>query len=188
MDRQTERFYDLIWPHRSALLRTAQVLVGGIHEAEDLTQETLVKAFRSIDRFQNGTDAKRWLMTILRNTRIDRLRAAAGTRAVSLKELPMEPAGEAADGGGGADEPAWENPQEILERFADQDIIRALQGLPEEVRWTLLLVDVEGLNQEEAAAILEVPVGTVKSRAHRGRGMLRRALLPVAKDRRYIHE
>jgi RNA polymerase sigma-70 factor (ECF subfamily) len=67
-------------------------------------------------------------------------------------------------------------------------MIRALQRLPEEIRWTLLLVDVEGMDHADAAAVLGVPVGTVKSRAHRGRAMLREALLPMARDLRLIPE
>ena len=145
-----------------------------------------MKAFRSIDRFQTGTDAKNWLMTILRNTRIDQLRAMAGIKAVSLDEMPIEPA--AAASGEDADETRWQNPQEVLDRFGDREIIQALQCLSEEDRWTILLVDVEGLDHQEAATILDVPVGTIKSRTHRGRSRLRQALLPVAKDRRYIHE
>ena len=180
----TKRFYDLIWPHRSAVLRTAQLLVSSVHDAEDLSQETMMKAFRSVDHFRPGTDAKKWLMTILRNTRIDRLRAAGGSKALSLDQLVVEPAEGAAPE---AEEP-WEKPQDILAGFADRDIIDALQRLTEEDRWTLLLVDVEGLDQQEAAKILDVPVGTIKSRAHRGRKLLRQALLPVAKKRRLIHE
>jgi RNA polymerase sigma-70 factor (ECF subfamily) len=67
-------------------------------------------------------------------------------------------------------------------------MIQALQRLPEEIRWTLLLVDVEGMDHADAAAVLGVPVGTVKSRAHRGRAMLREALLPMARDLRLIPE
>ncbi len=190
MDPQeaTKRFYDLIWPQRAAVLRIAQILARNIHEADDLAQETMIKAFKAVDRFQPGTDAKKWLMTILRNARIDRLRILAATaRDISLDQLPLEPAEASAPEGGEAVD-VLENPQDVLNRFADQDIIDALQCLSEEVRWTLLLVDVEELTHDEVATILDVPVGTIKSRTHRGRAMLRRALLPMAKDRRLIRE
>ena len=187
LDQQeaTKRFYDLIWPHRSAVLRTAQLLVSNVHDAEDLAQEAMTKAFAAADHFQAGTDAKKWLMTILRNARIDRLRTSGGDKPVSLDQLFAEPA---QDSKATEAHDTWEKPQDILDQFADQDIIRALQRLSEEDRWTLLLVDVEGLDHQEAARILDVPVGTIKSRTHRGRKLLRQALLPLAKERRFIHE
>jgi RNA polymerase sigma-70 factor (ECF subfamily) len=188
LDQQeaTKRFYDLVWPHRSALLRVAQVLTHDVHDAEDLTQDTLVKAFRAIEQFGAGTDSKKWLLSILRNTRIDRLRASASSaKDISLDQFAVDIADarpqQSTEGDGG-----WENPAEILNEFSDALVIDALQGLPEEVRWTLLLLDVEDLKLEEAATILGVPLGTVKSRAHRGRALLRQALVAIAQDRRLI--
>ena len=184
----TARFYECVWPHRSALLRVAQILTHDLHDAEDLTQEALIKAFRAIEQFELGTDAKRWLLCILRNTRIDRLRASAATAGdVSLDQFP---AGFADDRvhSDELEDREWQNPQEILNQFSDETVIAALQRLPEEVRWTLLLVDVEELKQEEAATILDVPLGTVKSRVHRGRALLRQALAAVARERRLVPE
>ena len=178
-----ERFYELIWPHASVVLRTARILTGRDADAEDLAQETMLKAFKALDSFRDGTDARAWLLAILRNARIDRLRtaaAAAAKRDVSLDALPYEPA---EDDRGGADDVAWEQPQEILEALGDHDIIAALQRLPEDIRWTLLLCDVEGVEQSDAAQVLDVPTGTIKSRLHRGRAMLRVALEPLARDR-----
>ena len=180
----TKRFYEWMWPLRADVLRTSQILTGNLTEAEDLAQETLLKAFRFIDRFSPATDAKAWLMTILRNTRIDRLRAAKAAATISLDDLTVEPAQEEAE----LPAISWEQPQEVLNGFSDQQMIDALQAMPEEIRWTLLLVDVEGLEQTEVARILEVPVGTIKSRAHRGRAMLRKVLLPMARDRRLVDE
>ncbi len=70
--------------------------------------------------------------------------------------------------------------------FTDAQVIEALWALPEEIRWTLLLVDVEQLDVREAAEVLEVPVGTIKSRSHRGRRMLRERLLPLAREMRIV--
>src|SRR5262249_5239629 len=159
---------------------------GQTADAEDLAQETMLKAFRGIDSFKEGTDAKAWLMTILRNARVDRLRAAGSLeREMSLEGLGVEP--ETPDAAG---ELEWqvlcEEPDEILNTLADQEIIDALRGLPGDLRWTLLLVDVEGVDHAEAARILGVPVGTIKSRTHRGRAMLRERLLPLAKERRMV--
>ena len=82
----------------------------------------------------------------------------------------------------------WRSPRDVLESFSDEQVISALQGLPEEMRWTLLLLDVEGLEQADVAKTLEIPVGTVKSRAHRARAMLRTALTPLARERRLIRD
>jgi len=186
------RFYDLLWPHVQAVLRVARILCGGgdTAEAEDLAQDTMLKAYKAIEQFRPGTDAKAWLLTILRRTRIDRLRspATAPPRELSLNALDVDPI-EAPTREEGTDREAlWERPDAALAAFGDQQIIDALQELPEEIRLTLLLVDVEGLDHRDAAAVLDVPVGTIKSRAHRGRAMLRGALLPVAREMRLIRD
>lgn len=167
-----ERFYDEIWPHADVLLRTAEVLSRHQQEAEDLVQETLLKAFRSIDQLKPGTKPRAWLMTILRNTHVDRVRLRVGKSAISLASLE-------------ADFPA--NPEtevipdaemeSLLERLGDEQLIAALRDLPPEICWSVLLVDVEGLTYAEAAEILDVPAGTAKSRVFRGRAMLRNAIL-----------
>ena len=179
----TRRFYDLVWPHRAAVLRLALILSGNDAEADDLAQETLMKAFRGLDRLRDETDVRAWLLTILRHTRVDRIRAAAAHVEVSLENLASEPAAAEAH-----ETQLVENPQALLEAFSDRQVIEALQRLPEEIRWSLLVVEVEGLSLEDAARLLEVPTGTIKSRLHRGRAMLKRALLPVARDRRLVSE
>jgi RNA polymerase sigma-70 factor (ECF subfamily) len=184
----TRQFHALVWPCLAEVLRTAQILTGNTAEAEDLAQETMLKAFRAIGQFRPGTDVKRWLMTILRNARVDRLRAGAASRAnVSLEALGTDPEGDESDATEAATV-AWEHPSDVLDGFADREVIDALNRLPEEIRWTLLLVDVEHLDHREAGQILGVPVGTIKSRTHRGRAMLREALLPLARDRRLVRE
>jgi RNA polymerase sigma-70 factor (ECF subfamily) len=177
----TQRFYDLVVPQAQMVLRVARCLLRDPGAADDLAQETMIKAYKAIDRFQEGTDVRAWLMTILRNARIDFLRsAAAGVRDLSLDDSGIDPPD------GSDNESAWEHPQELLERFSDDDVIAALQQLPEEIRWTLLLVDVEKIDHSQAAQVLEVPVGTIKSRAFRGRAMLRKTLLPLARQRHWI--
>ena len=177
------RFYAEVWPHAAVVLRTAQFLSHNETEADDLAQEVMLKAFRHLDQLREGSDSKAWLMTILRNTRIDRIRSKAGHgRDVSLEHLPIEPPAPAETSPGNT----WEEPEAVLQEFSDRQIITALKELPEEIRWTLLLVDVEGMDQVEAATILDVPVGTVKSRAHRGRRMLREALTPLARELRMV--
>lgn len=167
-------FYKLIWPHAAMLLRVAQGLCRNHAEAEDLVQETLLKAFAKLEQLQGGSNERRWLMTILRNTRIDRIRGQAGKGMVSLEQAEIDlPAREtAADYSGN-----WADPTALLDTLSDQQMIDAMLQLPEEIRWSLLLVDVEGLEMADAAEVMQIPSGTVKSRLHRGRHMLRELLV-----------
>ena len=176
----TKRFYDLVWPQRAVVFRAARIHCGNDTEADDLAQETLIKAFKAIDSFADGSNLLAWLMTILRHTRIDRLRSSASLhQAMSLEEMVDEPAGPQS---GSNFEPDFNDPQQMLSEFSDEAVIAALANLPEEIRWTLLLVDVEELDHKEASVILGVPVGTVKSRMHRGRAMVRESLAAGAKQ------
>ncbi len=186
-DIRTARFQAVAWPHLATVVRAARILCGNAAEAEDLAQETMIKAYRGIDGFADGTDIKAWLLTILRRTRIDRVRATSNTAGqVSIEASGIDPP---EPDKWQTDDEAWrENPQAILNSFSDQQVIDALQKLPEDIRLTLLLVDVEQLDHREAATILDVPVGTIKSRTHRGRAMLRQALLPLARDLRFIRD
>jgi RNA polymerase sigma-70 factor (ECF subfamily) len=168
----TERFYAELWPHRAAVLRTARVLThsdaDSDADADDLAQETMLKAFRAIDRLARGSNPKAWLMTILRNTHVDRLRARPPAEVSLDADLVAETE---------ADPPAdWGDAEQVLASFSDEQVIAALRALPPDIRWTLLLADVQGMDDAEAAQVLAVPEGTIKSRLHRGRRMLRTAL------------
>jgi RNA polymerase sigma-70 factor (ECF subfamily) len=178
----TQLFYELVWPHRALIARAARIQTGNAAEADDLAQETLLKAFRSIDTFRAGTQVRAWLLTILRNTRIDRARVtASAAKFVGLDEAAVE-----ASDSAGEPQGSLHDAGQLLAAFSDAEVIDALQNISEDLRWTLLLVDVEGIDHKEAAEILAVPVGTVKSRVHRGRALLRQALLPLARDRRLV--
>lgn len=183
-DEATRRFHEWIWPQREVVLRTARLLVRDSFKAEDLAQETMLKAFRFIERFEPGTDARAWVMTILRNAHIDRVRSESARIHESI--LSDHRAVEVEDRSHAADEAVWKDADALLEQLGDEEIIRALRALPEEIRWTVLLVDVEGLDQPAAAKVLEVPVGTVKSRAFRGRAMLKSLLEPKARELRAL--
>ena len=144
----------------------------------------MLKAFRFIDGFQPDTDARKWLFAIARNSWMDRLRIeqrAAGHQQLSNFDWQPETAPAAEEPSALGDL----SPEQILEAFSDREVIAALQRLPEEIRWTLLLVDVQEMDHASAAEVLDVPVGTVKSRAHRGRNMLREILRPMAARRQY---
>jgi len=178
----TDRFYAEIWPHRAAVLRVAKLLTHSDVEAEDLAQDAMLKGFSGIGKLAPGSKAKAWLLAVLRHAHVDRVRARHGNAQVSLDALGMDQPAPATDPP--EDMSAWGDPHRAMAGFSDQEVIVALKRVPEEIRWTLLLVDVQEMDDREAAEVLGVPVGTVKSRLHRGRRMLREYLLPVALDRR----
>lgn len=183
---QAARFKRLAVPQLAVLLRTAKYLAHHDQQAEDLVQDTMMKAMRAIDSFRDGTDIKAWLMTILRRAHIDAVRSNKHQlHAVSIEQTEMDLPESRRDEAGEYDS-KWNEPAALLERFGDREVIEALQGLPEDIRWTLLLVDVEQMDHSAAATILEVPVGTIKSRAHRGRAMLRDRLYRWAQERGWV--
>jgi RNA polymerase sigma-70 factor (ECF subfamily) len=148
-------------PHHVALSRAALRLARNAADAEDLVQETFLRAYRSFESYTPGTDIRGWLFTILYRVRTDGFRRAARRpRTVNALEpdLFATPAG--FDGAA----------------VARQDVARGLAHLPEAFRAAVVLRDVEGLSYDEVARALGVPVGTVMSRLHRGRASLRRAL------------
>jgi RNA polymerase sigma-70 factor (ECF subfamily) len=171
------------------VLRTAQCLTGRAGHAEDLAQDTMVKAMRAIDSYRDGTDMKAWLLTILRRTHIDELRVERNRpRKLSLDaegvDLPGESRDEDQDSGRFDEQ--WDEPEELMDRFEDDTVVEALRSLPDDIRWTLLLIDIEQMEQAEAAKVLGVAVGTIKSRTHRGRAMLRDRLYETAVRRGWV--
>lgn len=208
-DDPIARFHGRFWPHAPAVRRVARCLVHSVADAEDLAQETFLKAFRGMDPLPSDAHTRAWLMTLLRHTHIDRLRAAAvRMEAGSLDPLEIEAPDPATadawpDGAGGSgsgsgtwalvggevacdQDPIWDDPDALLASFTDEQLITALRTLPEAIRWTLLLTDVERMDHHEVAEVLAVPVGTIQSRASRGRAVLRQVLLPLARRQRGV--
>ena len=151
-------------------------LCGRSADADDLAQETFLRAFERFESFQAGTNCKAWLLQILRNIRVDRLRRAK----IAGQALPLEEAIAAEPMSDNA--VTWSNSQDLLENFSHEYVINALRGLPEEQRLALFLTDVEQLSQNEVAAIMGVATGTVTSRSSRGRAALKRSLASHAKE------
>ena len=180
--KSTNRFDEIVWPHMATVLRTAQCLSRDDAAAEDLAQDTMIKAFKSLDALRDDACVKAWLLTILRRAHIDQARSAE-VPMQSLDGMKFDPeAPEVEDlRGWKTDKVSLDKRDQLLENFSDHQTIVALKELPKEIRWTLLLMDVEGLDQREAAQVLEIPVGTVKSRMHRGRAMLHLALRPAVR-------
>jgi RNA polymerase sigma-70 factor (ECF subfamily) len=158
-----ERFEAEALPHLRPLYRTAYRMSRNPADAEDLVQETFLRAYRAFDTYQAGTNIRAWLYTILYRVRTDTFRKAG--RSPQTVEL--------------VDEPPVPPPQEAL-AGGQEDLERALAALPEPFQSAVLLRDVEELSYDEIAEVLRVPVGTVMSRIHRGRAQLR-ALLAGAR-------
>jgi RNA polymerase sigma-70 factor (ECF subfamily) len=150
-------------------------------DAEDVVQETYLKAYRAYGTFQEGTNLKAWLYRILTNTYINKYRKQQRRPSeVELGELQdlylYKRLGEQSGASRSAEE-------EMLEQFVDGDITEAIESLPENFRLPVLYADVEGFSYKEIAEILDIPIGTVMSRLHRGRKALQRKLWNVAVDR-----
>ena len=156
-----------------SLYRTALRLTRDPADAEDLVQDTYLKAFRAVDRFEPGTNLRAWLFTILHNTARNRARDRARDTVTADSET-VERAAETASGAG-LDQPV--TPESLLLRNTlDPDLQAAVDALPGVFREAVWLRDVEEFSYAEIAAMLAVPVGTVMSRISRGRRMLFDAL------------
>jgi len=172
------QFEQVAMVHINAVYRAAYALCGRKDMADDLVQTTFLKAFEKFGSFKKGTNCKAWLIRILRNTWYDRLRRQRFER----KQVPLDEQLVAEDLA--VAETAWTDAEDILENFSDEQIIKALNRLPEEQRLTLYLIDVEGLSQQEVAEIMSVATGTVKSRTSRARMALKDQLASYARDMR----
>jgi RNA polymerase sigma-70 factor, ECF subfamily len=165
--------------HLDSLYRVALRLTGNSAEADDLVQETMLKAYRSWHQFQQGTNAKGWLLTILRHAFINEYRRR--TRHPETVDVDaIEPFSVFED-------VQDDDPQgSFFDRIVDDEVLKAIDQLPEQFREAVVLSDVEGLSYEEIARILEVPVGTVKSRLFRARRQLQHKLYDYAVGMGYI--
>ncbi len=171
-------------PFRDQLHKTALRLTRSAEDAEDLLQETYLKAFRHYASFQPGTNLKAWLFKILKNTFINEYRRRKQLPArVDFAELEetFESALVSNDPG------ATRTPEdELIEGSLDGEVQRALVALPHNYKVVVLLADIEGYAYKEIADILAIPVGTVMSRLYRGRRMLERALLSFGVRYNYL--
>ncbi len=184
-DRKKQiEFSQLIEPHLTSLYNTALRMTRNQHDAEDMVQDALYKAYRALDQFKKDTNFRAWVFRILVNTFITAYRKAVKQpqkisyddleefylfkrldETASLQEMPKE---------------------EFLENLFDDDVKEALENLPYQFRLVVLLCDVEGFSYNEIAEIIDAPLGTVMSRLYRGRKLLQRYLWDYAKKRGYI--
>ena len=179
-------FADQAMQHMGSLYSAAVRKTRNPHDAEDLVQETYLKAYRGFAGFEQGTNLKAWLHRILTNTHINSYRSKqrrpAETDLNDVEHLYLYrrlDGREAATRGRSAED-------ELMDRLTDTEVERAIHTLRGQSRLVVMLADVEGFSSREIAETLDIPMGTVMSRLHRGRQHLRRRLDDVAVDRRLI--
>ena len=177
------KFAELAMEHMGSLYTAAMRMTRNRADAEDLVQETYLKAYRAFHTFEEGTNLKAWLYRILTNTYINsyrtKKRRPEQTEVDDVEELYLyrRLGGlEAAAAGHSAEE-------EVLDHFTETEVKEALEALPEQFRVAVLLADVEGFSYKEIAEILDIPIGTVMSRLHRGRRALQKALFDFGMQR-----
>ena len=179
-------FERIALPYLSHLYTAAFYLTKDKAEAEDLVQETYLRAFRFFDKFEPGTNAKAWLLSMLRNLFINRYRQKKAQPEMVDWEKIDQAYGLMVEQAQSREE---NNPEHLFfSQLMDHEVTEALKELPEEFRSAIILVDIEELNYEEAAKVLDCPVGTVRSRLSRGRRMLQVALRDYALKRGVIKE
>lgn len=153
-------------------------------DAQDLTQNTVVKALRFHDKFKKGTYIKAWLLTILRNTFINDYRRKA--RRPTFVELSgAEPSQDTSPDPEINYEPPEQSGSELLE-LLDDEVKRAVETLPHDFREAVIMADLEDMSYKEIAEAMDCPLGTVMSRLYRGRKLLRESLYDYAKDLRLV--
>ncbi len=182
--RKKAEFEALVMPHLEPLYGTAVRMTRNPQEADDLLQDTCLKAYRFLDKFQRGTNFKAWIFKILTNVFINRYRKLQRDREVRGEvEKDGHYAHILAQG------PAQDalRPEEmILDRLMSDDIREALEKLPPDFRMAIILSDVEEFSYKEIAEIMDCPVGTVMSRLYRARRQMQRLLYRHAVDRGFI--
>jgi RNA polymerase sigma-70 factor (ECF subfamily) len=177
------KFAEEAMPFMSSLYAAALRMTRNAADAEDLVQETYLKAYRGFGGFEEGTNLKAWLYRILTNTYINTYRARKRRPEESdledvedlylyrrLGGLQLASLGRSAE-------------EDLLESYTDDEVKAAIESLPEQFRMAVLLADVEGFSYKEIAEILDIPIGTVMSRLHRGRKGLQKKLWDFAVER-----
>lgn len=171
-----DRFEQYVLPEVDVMLRVARSLTRNAADAEDLVQDSLLRAYRAIDRF-DGRHPRAWLLTIVRNTHINRNRRR---RPELLRDPDAQLERVAAEPDPSVD------PERVVDLELDANIVEAFGGLTPQYAEAIELVDVNGLSYAEAAEVVGVPVGTIMSRLHRGRKKIREHLRRTGSAPMYV--
>jgi RNA polymerase sigma-70 factor, ECF subfamily len=178
----SERFQRDALPLLDSLYGAALRMTRNPADAEDLVQETMLRAYRAFERFEPGTNLKAWLFRILTNAYINvyrkRQREPQRVSQDQIEEFDLYQ--ELKD-----HDPQFDETPEtiVLDSLVDSDILEAIEDLPDQFRLAVVLSDIEGFSYAEMAEIMDVPMGTVMSRLHRGRKALQKRLWDIARDR-----
>lgn len=163
LDGDDRAFTTLVDRHAPACLRFAKRMLGEMADAEDAAQETFLRAHRRVGAFRGDAPLRSWLLRICRNHCLDRIRARPSVTVVALDEEPTA----------GADDTTASGVARTIDR---ERLVTAIVALPEALQQAVVLRELRGLSYEEVAGVLDVPVGTVRSRLSSGRALLRDAL------------
>ncbi len=179
-----KEFEEVALVHLDILYNTAVQMTRNVADAEDLIQETFVKAYRFFDKFKKGTNCKAWLFKIMKNSYINRFRKKAKEPLkVDYKEIENSYLAEVK-----RDFQSLEtvDVSQIFEDLLEDDVKNAIDSLPFEFKMVVILADIQGLSYQEVADIMECPIGTVRSRLSRARRILQKKLYDFAKQRGII--
>ncbi len=177
VEENRKDFEELALQYMDSIYSVALRMTRDPTEAEDLVQDTYLRAYRFFDKFEKGTNFRAWLFRILKNIYINKYRKES--RAPQMVDISSVEASNNLQN--------LKTPEsEIFDKLLDDDITSAMDDLPEEFRDTILLSDLSGFSYKEIAEILECPIGTVMSRLHRGRKLLRDSLYGYAKKHGYV--
>jgi len=179
--KKQQNFNEEILPHLDALYNFGLRLTTDPNDAEDLVQDTIVKAFRFFSSYEKGTNAKAWLFRILKNSYINNYRKKSKKpQEVDYDEVASFYESIRAERTNSSD-----LEDKMFRELIDDDLSNALDSIPEDFRTVVLLCDVEDFTYEEIANMLDVPIGTIRSRLHRGRNLLKAQLMEYASNRGY---
>ncbi len=190
MDEKRAAFEAEALVHMDAVYRFALRLAKGEAEAEDLVQETFLRGWKAWDQFTQGTNAKSWLFTICRNVFLRQVERGQRHTEVVEEKAPRSQTAT----GASLVNPVWvsadgKDPEgKFFDAIVDDEVLRAIDNLPEEYRTAVVMSDLEGLPYAEVAEAMGVPVGTVKSRLFRGRRQLQKVLYEFAVEMGYLDE
>lgn len=174
-------FNEEILPHLDALYNFGLRLTADPNDAEDLVQDTIVKAYRFFSSYEKGTNAKAWLFRILKNSYINNYRR----KSKKPQEVDYDEVATFYETVRDERTDTSDLEDKMFRELIDDDLSRALDSIPEDFRTVVLLCDVEDFTYEEIANMLDVPIGTIRSRLHRGRNLLKAELMEYATKRGY---
>lgn len=179
--KKQKDFDEEIIPHLDALYNFGLRLTADPNDAEDLVQDTIVKAYRFFSSYEKGTNAKAWLFRILKNSYINNYRK----KSKKPQEVDYDEVATFYETIRAERTETSDLEDKMFRELIDDELTNALDNIPEDFRTVVLLCDVEDFTYEEIANMLDVPIGTIRSRLHRGRNLLKAELMDYASKRGY---